>query len=187
VTAPLTRDARAAAARRYVMPLRIDFRFCREEDLPSLEWFGLFSAHREIIRDAFEGQGRGEMLMLLALTNGFPVGQAWMDLARLRSENGALLWAVRVFPFLRGGALGSELIARAERLLAERGFAFVEIGAEKNNPGARRLYERLGYRLTHEAREAYAFTAPDGEAVRVDIDEWFLRKPLTSGSRASHG
>jgi GNAT superfamily N-acetyltransferase len=169
------------------MPLRIDFRLCREDDLPSLEWYGLFWAHREIIRDAFDRQRHGEVLMLLALTDGFPVGQAWMDLARLRSENGALLWAVRIFPFLQGRTLGAELIARAERLLALRRLAFVEVGVEKDNPGARRLYERLGYRITCEAREEYAFTTPDGDRVRVHVDEWFLRKPLAAGPRRSHG
>jgi GNAT superfamily N-acetyltransferase len=187
MTATLTRHEHPVAPRRYVMPLRIDFRLCREDDLPSLEWFGLFWAHREIIRQAFDRQRRGEVLMLLAVTNGYPVGQAWMDLARLRSQNGALLWAVRVFPFLQGRSLGAALIARAERLLAARRLAFVEIGVEKDNPGARRLYERLGYRVTHEAREEYAYTTPDGERVRVPIDEWFLRKPLAFGPRLSHG
>jgi ribosomal protein S18 acetylase RimI-like enzyme len=189
MTAPLTRDehTRPAAPRRYVMPLRIEFRLCHEDDLPALEWYGLFWAHREIIRDAFDRQRRGEVLMLLAITNGFPVGQAWMDLARLRSENGALLWAVRVFPFLQGRALGARLIARAERLLAARQIAFVEVGAEKDNPRARRLYERLGYRLTHDAREEYAFTTPDGEPVRVRLDEWCLRKPLAFEPRISRG
>jgi ribosomal protein S18 acetylase RimI-like enzyme len=187
MTAPLTRSERPVARRRCVMPLRIEFRLCREEDLPSLEWYGLFWQHREIIRDTFDRQRCGEVLMLLALTNGFPVGQAWMDLARLRAENGALLWAVRVFPFLQGRTLGAELIARSERLLAARGLAFVEIGAEKDNPAARRLYERLGYRVASEAHEEYAFTTPDGDRIRVHADELFLRKPLASGSRLSHG
>lgn len=156
-------------------------RLCREDDLEKLEWYGRFREHREIIRDAFERQRRGENLMYLAVTNRFPVGQVWADLMR-GGRGGALFWAFRVFPLMRGKGVGRRLLAVAERDLARRGVREVEIGVEKDNLRARRLYERLGYQFDHELKESYEYTTPDGERVRIPVDEWMLRKDL----RATH-
>ncbi|MFC4171221.1 hypothetical protein ACFOYU_03970 [Microvirga sp. GCM10011540] len=86
---------------RIEVTLEIAVRSCVEEDLPALEWMGLFSAHRDIIRQAFEAQQCGDALMLLAVTAGFPVGQVWIDFARRRSEGAAFIWGVRTFHPLR--------------------------------------------------------------------------------------
>src|SRR4051812_19296174 len=64
----------------FSVPLRVSIRPCMREALPQLEWFGLYTPHREIIGEAFDRQGRGENLMLVAEVNGFPVGQVWIDL-----------------------------------------------------------------------------------------------------------
>jgi len=131
----------------FSLPVPVTLRLCREADLPALEWYGEYTHDREIIRATFEAQERGDMLMLLADLNGFPVGQLWINLALKREERTGCLWAGRVFPWLRSLGLGSRLFALAERLLRERGYAGVEFGVEKDNPDARRLYERLGYRV----------------------------------------
>ena len=34
---------------RLVVPTTVTVRTCAREDLPSLEWFGCFTAHREIL------------------------------------------------------------------------------------------------------------------------------------------
>lgn len=157
-------------------------RLCRAEDLPALEWGGLFTHHREIIRGAFERQCRGDNLMLLAVANDFPVGQVWMDLARLRHESAALLWALRVFPGFQGAGIGSRLVREAERRLRRLGVRSAEIGAERDNPGARRLYERLGYAVVRAGRETYAYTTPAGVTERVTVDQWLMRKRLADGA-----
>lgn len=163
---------------RFIVSIAVTIRLCQEADLPLLEWFGLFTAHREIIRTAFERQRRGENLMLVAVENGFPVAQAWVDLTRYDDRGAGLLWAVRVFPAFRGKGIGRRLITLAERLLRERGFSAAEIGVEKHNGDALRLYERLGYRITREEHEEYSYVTPDGTAVRVPVDEWMLHKAL---------
>jgi ribosomal protein S18 acetylase RimI-like enzyme len=162
----------------FTVPLEIVIRACREEDLPALEWFGQFTAHREIIRETFESQERGEAVMLVAETNAFPVGQAWINLTLKRAERTGALWAVRVFPLLQNRGIGARLIAAAERVLRERGFTGVELGVEKDNPGAKRFYERQGYRVIDTARGEYCYTTPDGAAAQMPIDEWILRKEL---------
>lgn len=171
-------DTDADAALRFTVPLAVRVRRCRADDLPQLEWFGLFTHHREIIHDAFARQRAGDNVMLVGDANGFPVAQAWIDLARLRAERVGLLWAVRVFPALQGLGLGTRLIAAAELVLRRLGYAAAEMGVEKDNPGARRLYERLGYAVVREGREEYGYTTPAGVAERVPLDEWFLRKRL---------
>lgn len=161
----------------YTLEVPVVVRLCREEDLRALEWYGRFRDHREIIEEAFRRQVSGDNLMFLAVANGFPAGQIWADLAR-GGEDGALFWAFRTFPLLRGMGIGRRLLAVAERELARRGVRHVEIGVEKDNPRARALYERLGYTLDREIREAYEYTTPDGERMRVPIEEWMLRKEL---------
>jgi ribosomal protein S18 acetylase RimI-like enzyme len=164
---------------RMVLPLEIVIRPCTEADLDNLEWYGLYSLHRAIIRDAFARQQHGDVLMLLAIANGFPVGQAWIDFAAHADEpDVALLWAVRVYPFLQGGGIGGRLLASAERAIAERGCRWAEIGVEKDNPRARRLYERGGYRVHTEALEQFSYIGWKGEEVVVDVDQWMMRKQL---------
>src|SRR5437868_4023084 len=64
----------------------VTIRPCVRDDLAKLEWFGLFTLHREIIHSAFERQERGENRMLVAELNSFPVGQVWIDLTTKQEE-----------------------------------------------------------------------------------------------------
>lgn len=163
---------------RFDLHLRGVVRPATRDDLPGLEWYGFFTHHRSIIEEAYARQERGENLMLLAVANGFPVGQAWVDLAVRADEGVGVLWAVRVYPFLQGMGVGSCLMTAAETALRSRGFAWAEIGVEKDNPGARRLYERHGYQLHRELVEEFTYRRPDGSEGRETADQWMLRKPL---------
>lgn len=156
----------------------VKIRACREEDLGDLEWFGKFTPHREIIRGTFEEQRRGRALMLIAEMNRFPAGQAWIDLARPERERTGVIWAVRVLPPLRGTGIGTRLIAAAELALRDRGLRWAELTVEKDNPEARRLYERLGYHDAGDAGGEYGYTTPNGVPVRVPMDQWRMRKRL---------
>jgi ribosomal protein S18 acetylase RimI-like enzyme len=181
------RPGRKPARERFTLRAEIAIRPCERGDLPGLEWYGLFSAHREVFRDAFARQERGEDLMLLAVLNGFPVGQTWIDLARRRAESAGLLWAVRVYPFLQGMGIGTRLLRAAEEALRARDYEWAEIGVEKSNPRARRLYERQGYRIVGELREEFRFTRPDGEAASEALEEWVLRKCVSGPARPGNG
>jgi CheY-like chemotaxis protein len=92
----------------------------------------------------------------------------------------ALIWAVRVLPPLQGLGIGGRLVIAAEEAIARAGFARAEIGVETDNPAARRLYERLDYRLVGTERGAYGYTTPEGVMVRVPLEEWVLHKSLSS-------
>lgn len=163
---------------RFDAVLEVLIRPCRAEDLPLLEWFGAFAEHRQIIHEAFEAQAAGSGLMLAAVANGFPLGQVWIRFGPDASPDAALLWALRVFPAVQGLGLGRRLVAAAEQAAAERGFALAEIGVEKHNREALRLYLRLGYEPTGERRETFAYTSPRGAEVSATVDQWVLRKAL---------
>jgi ribosomal protein S18 acetylase RimI-like enzyme len=66
----------------------------------------------------------------------------------------------------------------AEALLRERGFGQAEVGVEKDNAAAHRLYTRLGYTPHAELREVYSYTTPDGVFAQHVVDQWILRKRL---------
>jgi ribosomal protein S18 acetylase RimI-like enzyme len=156
-----------------LIELDIHFRLAIEDDLPALEWMGLFTRQREIIAGAFEAQQEGDGAMLFAIAGEFPIGQAWLDFAPEHPR----IWAVRIFPPLQGAGLGGALMAEAEALAEARGADAVEVGVEWDNAGARRFYDRLGYRPVGAARERvdYAF---EGYDMVMDIDQQILRKEL---------
>ena len=150
-------------------------RLCAENDLANLEWFGLHSDHRQIIREAFERQRLDENLMLIADLKGFPVAQVWIDLTRPERNRVALLWALRVFPCLQRLGIGERMVRAAERTLAQRGYREAEIGVEKGSPAAN-LYRRIGYRQVGERHEQYSYTTPAGEKMQIPVDQWIFRK-----------
>src|SRR3954454_10951371 len=140
---------------RPVIVAEVDIRPCRPEDLPQLEWYGLFRDHRQLFEHTFARHMLGENVILVADLGHFPVGQACIDLVKKHAERTAYIWAVRVFPFLRGLGIGSRLIQAGEAIAREQHCTSAEIGVEKDNPDARRLYERLGYVFAAELQERY--------------------------------
>jgi ribosomal protein S18 acetylase RimI-like enzyme len=160
------------------LTLDVTIRLCQRADLQALEWFGMFSPMRAVISSAFDRFALGEITMFVAEANHFPVGQVWVDLVKLKTESIGVLWALRVMPPFQNMGIGSHLIVAAERLLENQGYAIAELGVEKNNPHARRLYERMGYQVVKENIEAWEFTTPEGESVHSVADEWIMRKRL---------
>ncbi|WEX10410.1 GNAT family N-acetyltransferase [Chelativorans sp. AA-79] len=136
--------------------IRATVRPCRSSDLQALEWMGLYTPHRAIIRRAFEAQERGEALMLLAVSSGFPIAQVWVDFTR--KDNVAYFWAVRTFFPLQGAGIGSRMIRAAERAARRRGCRRAELETEDD---LTTFYERLGWRRAGERGEGRCLMAKD--------------------------
>lgn len=169
------------------LALPVTIRPARQDDLPTLEWYGLHTPHREIIAGAFRLQERGDGAMLLADVNGFPVGQICIDFLRKRPSGRATLWALRVFqPFRRLG-LGVRLVRAAERLVVQRSVPFAELGVDRDNAGVLPFYERLGYEHCGRERGQFLYHTPEGRLVRVAIDQWLLQKRMTEAVRPEGG
>ena len=75
---------------------------------------------------------------------------------RARENLAPATWYVNVlaaYPGERGRGHGSALLALAERIAAEAGIRALSIIVSDSNTGARRLYERTGYREVARRRK----------------------------------
>jgi ribosomal protein S18 acetylase RimI-like enzyme len=163
---------------RFSLELQLEIRQCARQDLPQLEWFGLYTEHRQLIQEAFRRQQAGEVIMLVADLDGFPVGQAWLDLSARAADSVGVIWALRVIPVLRNHGIGTQLMIAAERLLSERGYRWSELTVDQDEPRACRLYERLGYRSAGSSEGLLSYTTPDESMVTLNLQLWILRKRL---------
>jgi GNAT superfamily N-acetyltransferase len=74
--------------------------------------------------------------------------------------------------------IGTALIREAESILIERNYGSVSIAAAKDNPGARRLYERLGYSVFMEDSGRWHYVDHEGKTKHVVEPCWVLEKIL---------
>jgi ribosomal protein S18 acetylase RimI-like enzyme len=162
------------------LSLDVTIRLCEQKDLLDLEWFGMFADMRGVINLAYDRYVKGENIMLVAEVNHFPVGQVWIDLTKLKTDSTGVLWALRVLPPLQNLGIGSALIRSAESILTSRGYKLAELGIAKDNNGAKRLYERLGYRVIGDNIEEWDYITLKDETVHVVEYEWILRKSLAN-------
>ncbi len=154
-----------------------------EADLPALEWGGEYQHFRSVFRHAYVEAQAGRRWMLVADAGGQVVGQIFVQLSssERRFADGsrrAYLYAFRVRPDFRGLGIGTELIRSAETRLAEHGFHEAVIAVSKDNPEARRLYERLGYQVFMEDAGEWSYL--DDQLQRRQVVEacWVLEKQL---------
>jgi ribosomal protein S18 acetylase RimI-like enzyme len=174
----------------FTLAVDVVIRPARPDDLPKLEWFGKYWRFRNLFRQTYADQQTGRRLMLVADAGGFPVGQVFIqfDANEPRYADGrrrAYLYSLRVLEPFQGHGLGTRLIRAAEEVIAARGFDEVTIAVAKDNPNARRLYERLGYRVFAEDTGCWSFMDPDGQWQRVTEPCYVLEKHLDSAQRAA--
>jgi len=74
--------------------------------------------------------------------------------------------------------VGTHLITEAETMLREGGFRWATIAAAKENAGARRLYERLGYRVFAEDPGNWSYIDHAGSLRHVHEPCWIMEKRL---------
>lgn len=118
----------------------------------------------------FARQSRGESLYLTAWLDEVPVGQGEVVFAPPRE-----LRSLHVADAYRGRGIGTALIYAAEK--ASIGFGELSVGVGLDNPEARRLYERLGYRGTGETTTtSYRYIDVDGEHQATETDERLVKR-----------
>ncbi len=164
-----------AAVQEFDVSAHIVIRSVRAEDLPKLEWFGAFAHFRQLYQRTWRDHQAGRRLMLVADLNGFPVGQVWLDVI---PSDYAYLYALRVMEPLQGVGIGSRLIASAEALARSHSYRQIQLAVEKSNARARRLYERLGYRVFSQRVDVWSYTDHHGETHWVQEDVFGMRKML---------
>jgi GNAT superfamily N-acetyltransferase len=163
----------------FIAAVGIRLRACRREDLVALEWMGLFTRDRDLIRTTFDQQRAGAARMLLAIANDFPIAQVWLDFAQRGCAECPCLWALRVFPPLRGLGIGTWLITAAEHVARNYGATDIELGVERGNSSALRMYARLGYRSV--GPRIGSLVGCPGVPPTDALDLQVMRKPLLCG------
>jgi ribosomal protein S18 acetylase RimI-like enzyme len=147
------------AARREVDPSAITLRPIQDEDEPLL--FRVYASTREVERDAwqwedkawnaflrmqFEAQRRHytthfpNAVQSVVLRDDEPVGRTWV----YRSPEEIRLLDIAILPKHRQRGIGTHLIRQLQEEARQAGVP-LRHSVEFGNPGAKRLYERLGF------------------------------------------
>jgi uridine kinase/GNAT superfamily N-acetyltransferase len=142
-------------------------RLDRDVPTPSV---GIWAAH-------LARQAEGSIVFLVAWLGDRPIGTGLLDWRGSREANAAAGYPgvpaisnLHVHRPFQGHGAGSALIAAAEQIAAVRGHARVVIGVGLDNPGAARLYLRVGYRRTGiEDESRYSWTDATG-AVHDEVE-----------------
>ncbi len=164
----------------------VHFRHVTQTDLPALEWEGEFIHFRRMYAEAYRRSLRGEAVLWLIEHPQFGIlGQLFVHLESQRHEladgvHRAYIYGFRVRPTYRGLGLGSRLLEVAEQDLVQRGFTYTVLNVSRENLDARRLYERLGYRVV--AGDPGRWSYLDEHGIRHDVVEpaWRMEKKLVN-------
>lgn len=129
-------------------------------------------------------QREGKILYLVAWLGDVPVGHLSIEwtgdgAAPPDLQGIATIADFRVGPAHRSRGIGSRLMDAAEAEIRARGHPRAVVAVGISNEGARRLYERKGYRLTGSASFlSWTYLGADGE-LRTEGEEClWLGKPL---------
>lgn len=124
------------------------------------------------VRAMWALQGQGRSLLLVAWRDGRRVGSGEIDWTHRPPE----LKNLAVDSDQRGRGVGTALIREAERRAHQHGELCVGVGLD--NPRARALYERLGYRGTGEiSTTTYEYVDADGaRRTATETDELLMRR-----------
>jgi GNAT superfamily N-acetyltransferase len=167
----------------YSVTLPIHFRAAEAADLPKLEWYGQYAHYRNLFRRAYREQIQGRRLMLLADCQSFPIGHVFIQFTSNNpviadGRQRAYLYSFRVMEMFRGRGIGTRLLAEAEHITRSRGMQVVTLAVSKENPGALRLYERLGYEIFADEAGRWSYTDHNGVIQNVNEPCWLLEKWL---------
>ena len=156
----------------------------RRKDLPALEWDGEYKHFRRVYLEVFHRMRSGLARMWAAdLPLEGIIGQVFVQYRSKRQEladgkNRAYVHSFRVKHPYRGAGLGSKLMKEVEVDLIQRGYKHVTLNVSYTNPGARRLYFRLGYRVVGPDSGNWSYHNDQGDLQQVNDPGWRMQKQL---------
>jgi ribosomal protein S18 acetylase RimI-like enzyme len=160
----------------------ISIRKMQKEDLPALEWDGEYTRFRDVYLMEFERSQIGSSILWVAdEPDAGVIGQLFVQLNAERQElaNGfsrAYMYAFRIRLPYRGGGLGTRMMQVMEEDLLRRNFSWVTLNVGKTNYSARRLYSRLGFRVTAHEAGRWSYRDEKGILRHVDEPAWRMEK-----------
>jgi ribosomal protein S18 acetylase RimI-like enzyme len=146
----------------------IRLRFLQESDLPLLEWHGGADLRSFYQKEWTKHQGESVMVVV-ADFNGFPIAQAAIHwLGKPTHPHIPDIQSVRVMDVFQGQGIGSHLLEQCEKIVRAEKHPQVSLAVALENKGARRLYERLGYRVTGTPYDdTWSYIDAHGQTVEV--------------------
>lgn len=163
---------------------KVVIRPATESDLPAMEWDGEYRHFRRLYLEIFQSTRSGRALMWLADLEGAGlVGQVFVQLQSGRPELAdgnfrAYIYGFRVKKEFRRKGLGSHMLRMVEEDLRHRGIHWVTLNVSKDNPEARRLYERHHYRIVAEEPGRWSYYDDAGKRQEVLEPAWRMEKKL---------
>ncbi|MFM8319673.1 MAG: GNAT family N-acetyltransferase [Chloroflexota bacterium] len=156
----------------------------RADDLPALEWGGEYRHFRRLYREIYQGACMGRAVMWVAeLPPAGVIGQVFVQLDSARKElaDGAIrayIYGFRIQALYRSQGLGGRMLATVEGDLQRRRFYWATLNVARENPDARRFYERHGYQVV--ADEPGRWYYMDDDNLRHDVHEpaWRMEKRI---------
>jgi ribosomal protein S18 acetylase RimI-like enzyme len=156
----------------------VTIRYITKVDLPLLEWEGEYSHLRQVYAETFRRMSRGLALMWLAeLPSNKVIGQVFAQLVTDDAHK-AYIHAFRVRPEYRRTGIGSRLMDTAERELRNRRYRQACLNVTYENTAARRLYQRLGYRVVTEVSGQWSYYDQFDRLQHVSEPGWRMLKEL---------
>ncbi|MEO7804332.1 MAG: GNAT family N-acetyltransferase [Actinomycetota bacterium] len=146
------------------------------EDLPDIKWAG-GPLHPEAVSQALDRAVDGEVEYLAVRSpNGKPIAIGGIDYAA--HEDAGTLWQLSTHSELTSRGIGTRLIREGEKRILRRGLHQAMMGVEDNNPRARALYERLGYKPVGSEKCSWNYQDEDGQVKLYETEETLLRNHL---------
>lgn len=169
------------------MPSDLSFhiREATDADLVGLEWEGEYSRYRHLYQKSMQDAKKGRRVLLVSEAAEKLIGQIFIQLNTIPADPLKLpatgyLYSFRVRPKYRNIGIGTSLVRRAEEKLRQLAFRRVLIGVAKENKGARRLYERLGYKIFAEDPGKWSFI-DDQNSEHVVNEPTYIMEKILSG------
>ena len=162
----------------------IYFRSLQANDSLALEWHGGPDL-RSFYQEQWRAHQAGEIHVVIAASDtpegaDFPVGQAAIHWnGKPTHPQIPDIQSVRVRDDLRGQGVGSLLLAECEKLVCARGQEQVSLSVAGDNHHAKRLYERLHYRVVGAPySDVWFYADATGKSVRMEETVWDMIKTL---------
>ncbi len=154
-------------------------------DLRSMEWEGAYTHFRKVYQRTYQKACDGKTRMWVAdLPELGVIAQVFIQLESNRRDladgsQRAYLYALRVRPSFRNQGLGEKLILFSENDVQQRNFSVMTLNVAQNNPGAIRLYQRLGYQIVGTEKGDWAFRDHKNNLRRIIEPAWKMEKRLS--------
>ena len=142
----------------------------------TLGWTG-GPLHLNSVRRALQRVKSGEVeMMVIRAPNGIPIAKGGIDYEV--NPGSGTIWQLVSHPELKGLGTGTMLIKAMEKKMLKRGVPTAMMGVETWNERAKKLYERLGYKVVGTKQETWKELDKDGKEFDYVADEYQMSKDL---------